>query len=85
MQRKYAIIYFKECMEKLEPYMKHAINYSLIQWGAVMELGAGEGLLSQRFFHDKFKRIELLDLCDHSSTIKDKMPLTDVTRKVKFT
>ena len=65
--------------------MEYAINYSLIQWGAVMELGAGEGLLSHRFFHGKFKRIELLDLCDHSSTIKERLPLTDVTRKVKFT
>ena len=84
MDKANAEIYFEEVIDRFKPYINHAIEFGLPQRGSVMELSSGEGLISQRFFHDKFKRIELLDLIDHSSTIKQRMPLTDFTRKVKF-
>jgi len=41
--------------------MYNAIELLLLTRGAVIELGAGEGLWTKELFYDNFKRSELLE------------------------
>ena len=50
----------------------------------MIELASGEGLLSKKYFHNKFDSMEFLDLIDHSETVYENFPKANITKSINF-
>ena len=76
--------YHKALLEVFRPIMKKTIDTELDECGSAIELCSGEGRLTKELFHNRFKTLECLDICDHKKFVKNLLIKNNVTRKVKF-